>query len=271
MTGPLGAFGTIAARIATQQDVGLFFDEIWIRRVADRYYGDKSSFDYYAEEFKSWNYIHDLWANDPVDCWLHHYQPTPGDTIVDIGAGFGNDAIVFSRAVGPTGTVVAIEAHPASFRKLKKTCKWNQLSNVVAVEIAVSERNGVVAITGEDDNAANSIGGGEEGAYRYEVAARRFDDIASELGLEEIALLKMNIEGAEREALLGMPNALQRTSRVAIACHDFRAQAGQSDFFRTKDFVRQLLTHAGFALQFREGDARPYVADTVYGVRIRRS
>lgn len=264
----LGALGTFAARRTTGQDVELFFDGIWIRRVGDRYYGDKPTFDYYASEFKTWNYIHDLWANDPVDCWFYDYRPRPGDIVVDIGAGFGNDAIVFSRAVGPAGKVVAIEAHPVSFRKLQKTCKWNELSNVIPVEAAIDERNGVVTITGENDNASNAVGGAvHESEYKYQVVARRFDDVAQEAGIEKIALLKMNIEGAERAALLGMPNMLQATDRVAIACHDFRAARGGSDFFQTKDFVRQTLSEAGFALKFREDDPRPYVADTIYGAR----
>lgn len=266
----LAVLGSWAARRITGQDVALFFDDIWIRRVGDRCFGDKSKFDYYMDEFKAWNDVHALWTNDPVDCWLYDYEPAHGDTVIDIGAGFGNDAVVFSRAVGPTGKVVAIEAHPVSFRKLLKTCKWSGLSNVVPIEVAVSEENGTAAITGDDDDVGNAIGGGPDlSAYTYEVTARRFDDLADEMRIGPIALLKMNIEGAERGALLGMSKTLQRTERVAIACHDFRAMRGESEFFRTREFVRRLLEQAGFRLKFRDGDPRPYVADTIYGARKR--
>jgi SAM-dependent methyltransferase len=35
--------------------------------------------------------------------------PKPGDTVVDIGAGSGTDAFLAAKAVGPTGTVIAID------------------------------------------------------------------------------------------------------------------------------------------------------------------
>lgn len=264
----LATMGTRAARRATGADVELFFDEIWIRRVGDRYYGDKAAFDYYAGEFAGWNMQHDLWANIPVDCWFHGYSPRAGDVVIDVGAGFGNDAIAFSRAVGPTGRVIAVEAHPVSFRKLEKTCKWSKLANVVPLNVAVSDAEGVVRITGEDDDELNAIGGfSQTQAGGFDARARPFDDIAEELKLGPIALVKMNIEGAERAALSGMPKTLARTARVAIACHDFRTVLlGESEFFRTRDFVRATLEGAGFRVKARE-DKRPYVADTLYGVR----
>jgi FkbM family methyltransferase len=56
--------------------------------------------------------------------------PKPGDTIVDIGAGRGEDDLAFSQAVGPTGKVLAVEAQPRSFRMLKAFCEVNDLRNV---------------------------------------------------------------------------------------------------------------------------------------------
>jgi FkbM family methyltransferase len=262
--GLLAAAGSAAARRATGRDVELLFDDIWIRRVGDRFYGDKARFDYYPAEMAAWNHLHGLWENDPVDCWFHRYAPQAGDVVIDVGAGFGNDAIAFSRAVGPKGRVYAIEAHPVAFRKLMKTCKWSGLDNVVPIEAAVDAKDGVVMISGEDDFVGNAIDGGDGTAH--EVKARPLDDLATERGIGEVALLKMNIEGAERGALGGAAMLLARTRNAAIACHDFRTLMGESEFFRTKDFVRETLDKAGFEVTARD-DPRPYVADTLYGAR----
>src|SRR4051794_22461299 len=43
------------------------------------------------------------------------YQPKEGDAVVDIGAGIGEQALVLSRLVGPTGKVVCVEANPEAF------------------------------------------------------------------------------------------------------------------------------------------------------------
>lgn len=264
----LAFFGTHFARRITGQDVALFFDEIWVRRIGDASFGDKARFNYYIDEFKIWNSQHKTWLEDPADYWFFANNAEPGDVVVDVGAGFGNDALIFSRAVGPTGRVVAIEAHPVAFRKLEKTCKWSGLDNVTPLGVAVGDANGMVEISGDDDEVHNTIAEDVTGAESgVEVPLRRFDDLADELGIKHVSLLKMNIEGAETAALQGMPKMLANTSAVAISCHDFRTVRGESEYFRTKAAVAEILTKAGFRLRNRDDDPRPYIRDTLYGYR----
>lgn len=268
LRGPLGVAGGVVARKVTGTDVALFYDDIWIRRIGDAFFGDKATFDYYLAEFRQWNEIHHRWLNDPADFWLHAYTPRAGDVVVDIGAGFGNDALLFSRAVGPTGKVVAIEAHPDSFRRLEKTCKWSGLDNVVAINCAVAESEGEAGITGEADAVGNAIGGfSDMRAPIHKVRMHRFDDIAREIGLDRIDFLKVNIEGAERPAFLGMKESLKIVNNAVISCHDFRAIESGDEFFRTREFCRKHLEEAGFHVTGRESDPRAYVADTLYASR----
>ena len=63
------------------------------------------------------------YLRDADDYWFHVYQPQPGDVIVDIGAGRGEDVFAFSKAVGRTGHVWAIEAHPTSYTMLGRFCR----------------------------------------------------------------------------------------------------------------------------------------------------
>ena len=79
-------------------------------------------------------------------------------------------------------------------------------------------------------------------------------------------VLKMNIEGAERLALPGCRRALEHTRHVCIAAHDFRADRGEKEWYRTGHFVRQALTEAGFHVTPRD-DARPWARDHIHGVR----
>lgn len=264
----LGLWGTRAARKITRSDVELLFDEIWVRRVGNIYFGDRARFDYYIDEFKFWNDQHRIWINDPKDFWFYAYSPKEGDIIVDIGAGFGNDTLQFSRSVGASGRVISVEAHPAAFKKLEKTCKWSKLENVSPICVAVGSKDGSVRISGDDDHVSNTIADDvasvTPGAI---VPLKRFDAITEEHGLDRIALLKMNIEGAETEALKGMPKTLANSSAVVISCHDFRTESGESEYFRTKKQVADILTAAGFLLRERLDDPRPYIRDTLYGAR----
>ena len=99
------------------------------------------------------------------------------------------------------------------------------------------------------------------------VPAKRIDTIAAELGLEQIDLLKMNIEGAERAALLGTGQMLTATRHVCISCHDFLAEAGGPDELRTKAFVTRFLSEHGFEVTTRDNAPEPWTRDYVYGVK----
>ena len=86
-------------------------------------------------------------------------------------------------------------------------------------------------------------------------------------GIPSIALLKMNIEGAETAALRGASSTLRRTQHVAIACHDFLADETGDESYRTREDVTALLQDAGFNVSGRLDDARPWARDYVFGAR----
>lgn len=99
---------------------------------------------------------------------VHVHKPHPGDALVDIAAGRGEDVYAFSRAVGPQGLVWAVEAIP-------------------------------------------------------------FDALCRRHSITAIDFLKMNIEGAELNALPGCREALKHTRFCSIAAHDFRAARGEGE------------------------------------------
>ncbi len=76
--------------------------------------------------------------------------------------------------------------------------------------------------------------------------------------IEVVDLLCMNIEGAERQAVLGMARSVGKIRRVAIACHDFRADEEGDESMRTKESVTAFLEQHGFAIE--EADTERYGA-----------
>jgi FkbM family methyltransferase len=185
---------------------------------------------------------------------------------VDIGAGRGEDVFAFSRAVGPEGHVWAVEPHPLSFAALSRLCKLNRLENVTALNRACMDRPGNLQVETLPVWESNYVREGEPSPASYPVQAVRFDDLAAEHGIGRIDFLKMNIEGAERLALPGCTEALHRARFVCIAAHDFRADRGEGEAFRTLDFVKQFVAGAGFEIALRD-DPRYYVPFHVHGVR----
>lgn len=203
--------------------------------------------------------------NVVIDSWAWDYLPQPGDTVIDVGAGVGEEAVIFSQLVGPTGHVVSIEAHPQTFRCLQQTIKRSGLTNVTAVHCAVADHDGELFIREAPNHLANSVmWGGTKGTA---VGARTLDGLVDELGLGDVAYLKMNIEGAERLAVLGMKQLFPRLAGLCISCHDFAADGGGPEEMRTKDEVRAALKSAGYVIRSRPDHGNPCVRDCLYGRR----
>lgn len=198
------------------------------------------------------------------DIFLHGYEPREGDIVFDIGAGVGAETLLFSRLAGASGRVVAFEAHPGTFERLTLLCRLNRLANVTPLQLAVAAADGQLSISDADEHVANTIL--DVGGAGIAVPARRLDGVATELGITRIDLLKMNIEGAERDALLGMGELIDATRHVCISCHDFLAERGGAERLRTKAFVRAFLLERGFSLTSRDGADDPWTRDYVYGV-----
>lgn len=78
--------------------------------------------------------------------YLKKYKPGIGDIIVDIGAGQGDEAVIFAEWVGSTGHIYAVEANPTTFKHLKKSCQINNVTNVECYNLALHNKNGKVYI-----------------------------------------------------------------------------------------------------------------------------
>lgn len=197
--------------------------------------------------------------------WFQEYTPTGGDIVIDIGSGIGEDVVVFSHLVGKSGRVHAVEAHPRTFKCLEATVRESKLTNVILDPIAITETNGVVHISDDAHHLASSIINGDTGIA---VEAESLDRFIDRSGHSAIDFLKMNIEGAERGAFLGLERHAGRIRRMAVSCHDFVAEAGESDDYRTKDFVRQRLTDLGFVVTSRVNATTPWEADVLFASRV---
>ena len=245
----LGKLATAYFRSRTASDVAVLHDgEFWAHRTNGWYFPDDASFRYHARSFVRWPEQPNTEIHNAQNWWYKLYRPRPGDTIVDIGAGRGEDAISFSQAVGKTGRVIAIEAHPTSFRMLKRFCAANHLLNVEPLHVAATDKAGTLRIADSSSGEweANTMVSGEAGT---EVEGRTLDAICEDLAVGRIAFLKMNIEGAERLALQGMSKTLPSIDVLCICCHDFRAERGDGEEFRTREFVQDWLDSNGFDLR----------------------
>jgi len=132
-----------------------------------------------------------------------------GDIVIDAGANIGLFSIIASILVGKTGKVIAIEPEPENMKILKRNIELNNLDNIIVVDKALFSKSGE-RIKFYRDGATSRISlsdNNEPGNY-IEVETITFDDIISNINLHP-KVLKMDIEGAEKFALLPSQSTFQ--------------------------------------------------------------
>ena len=198
------------------------------------------------------------------EVFLPAYSIRPGDVVLDVGAGIGTEVVPFSRMVGDSGRVIAVEAHPTTYAKLERVCRANNLRNVELIHAAVMDSDATVRIT---DLQAESYLENKIGTEGVPVPAITIPGLVAKLNLDRIDFLKMNIEGAELPALRGARDVLPIVRNAAIGCHDFLADVTGDESYRTKESVRAILVDAGFTVTSRADDPRPWAAGYLFASR----
>jgi FkbM family methyltransferase len=156
-----------------------------------------------------------------------------GDIVFDVGANFAGLTTVMSRIVGPKGVVCAFEASPRIIDKTQRNLVLSGCNNVQLFHNAVCHTSGkrVKIFFGDHLNDSIYPEYGEDSDA--EVKTLALDDFIATTQLIP-NLVKMDIEGAEFDALKGFVNTLKmakphlilETQREDTRCLDFLRDLG---------------------------------------------
>jgi FkbM family methyltransferase len=144
-----------------------------------------------------------------------------GDVCWDVGAERGWFSLLLGRLVGPTGQVDAFEAFPQNFKKLTSNIDLNGYGWVRPVHAAVSSSRHPMWFVPPSDEVTNHVhylddcsGVGylsaEPLANALEVQTVTLDEHAAETGTDRLSFVKLDVEGAELDALQGAEKTICR-------------------------------------------------------------
>jgi FkbM family methyltransferase len=159
-------------------------------------------------------YTYGVW--DILGTRLVRHALRPGMTVLDVGANIGYYSLVAAIQVGPKGLVQSFEPHDEIRERLTRNVAHNGLANVVVRPEAVTNVTGEVSFYPSADPSNEGISSTvcrptRSGQHLLEhpwlVPAVRLDDVAAGLG-RRIDLVKLDVEGAERDACEGGPELL---------------------------------------------------------------
>ena len=206
-------------------------------------------------------------------CWL--YLPE-GATVIDCGAHVGLFSTLAGRLVGSEGRVIAVDPHPQTSGILERNLRAHQLANRRVVRVAVGDRCATAMFSlGRAGRAAySSLLAIEDADERVEVAVTTLDELAASHALQEVDLLKLDIEGVEIEALAGARRLLSE-ARVKVLMIEFGEQNLNRGAHTTTD-LRDAITGAGYGLYRLNDDdlalepavvSDPIVYENLFAVR----
>ena len=161
---------------------------------------------------------------EPQDTQLIRALVRPGDTVVDLGANWGYYTLAAAHWTTETGRVVAFEPDPRLFALLQSNVATNHLRHVVLEQRAVGAAAGRSGFLGYADGSANrgiSRMAGSTDTPDFYSSLVALDDALDAAGVGDVRLVKMDIEGGEVDALLGMRRGLQsrRYQHLLVEIH----------------------------------------------------
>lgn len=156
----------------------------------------------------------------------------PGMNVIDVGANFGYYTLLFADAVGPSGSVIAVEPNPDALTLLRDTVALNGFqSRTHILPHALGARRGrawLFAPEGEPKNALLTAHADLPGGETIEVETLTIDDVTR--SSPKIDFVKIDAEGAEIDIITGMGQLIAR-DRPAIALEFNAARyAAPADF-----------------------------------------
>jgi FkbM family methyltransferase len=181
-------------------------------------------------------------------------MPTP-ETIIDAGANVGLASVFFAEKF-PNAKILAIEPVESNFNQLCKNVK--DYPNVTCIKKALWTTTGTIQLfdpgmgewsvradpeTKPGDAPLPQIGSAE---------CVTVSELMSQYGLTRIDLLKVDIEGAEKEVFAASSDWIDKVDAIAIELHDrFKRGCSQAFYTATASFPHEV--HKGeLVFLFRE-------------------
>lgn len=193
-----------------------------------------------------------------------------GITVIDAGANSGDWARELLRFCAPR-MLVCVEPHPDLAQGLRR--RFGDRPGVRIVEAALGRAAGKAELRVAANPRLHSLRMPDKAMTELfpehfkvesatQVAVRTLDEIAD--GFPAIGLLKVDVQGSERELLAGAADTLRKTDYVIIEANFVSHYEGEAGFFELDSLMRD----HGFALgnysKPKGGQAQALYADFLY-------
>ena len=186
-----------------------------------------------------------------------------GMKVIDIGANVGYYSALTSDIVGPEGIVLAIEPDPESFKYLLKTIQASKFKNIRPFLKAASDHNNILPLfISKDNRGDNRLYQTNQKRDYINVKTIRLDELIIENEIDQIDLIKIDVQGYEPKAIRGMEKIITSSKKIILLTEFWPKgiiDAGENPYdflemLRNFDFLLYELNKKGKLVLLRKED-----------------
>jgi FkbM family methyltransferase len=171
--------------------------------------------------------------------YLKNYCIREGDVIVDAGAYTGAFTIYAAKIVGNRGRVLAFEPDSANFKILTDNISINELDNVTAINKGLWNKDDILKFNSKSDADSSLFYDDINGKNIIDLEVAALDSELERLGIKKINFVKMDIEGAEIEAIKGSLKTLKQ-NYVDLAIASYHIVNGSPTYIFLEKFFSEI-------------------------------
>ena len=144
----------------------------------------------------------------------------PGAVVLDIGANIGAFTLLFSKLVSSLGMVLSFEPQRITFQMLCANVAMNSLTNVHTFNNCVGKDRAEIDVLELDQYTVSNFGGVSMGTSGNRPSRKVGTVMIDDLKLDRCDFIKIDVEGMERDVLLGAKETIEKYKPIMYVEND---------------------------------------------------
>jgi FkbM family methyltransferase len=153
-------------------------------------------------------YPHELWLDKLLSTLISR---RPGTAFIDAGVNLGQTTVKLIK-LGFRGPYIGFEPNPSCVSFINNMLRINGIKDYRVIPLGLSSRSGItnLFVSSDDDSTATVLDGFRDHASKHRISAGlcRLDDIARDINLQRVGIIKIDVEGAELDVIEGARETL---------------------------------------------------------------
>ncbi len=174
-----------------------------------------------------------------IERYEKYYKVKINDIVIDAGANEGALSVVYSQKIGNRGKVFAFEPDSINVEMLKSNLSLNKkYSNIDLVEMGLWNKKDIIDFF-EAGSVGSSVFYEDKKSKKVAIQTISIDNFMSLQKINHLNFVKMDIEGAEIEALEGAIKSIDKY-KPDFAIASYHIINNKPTYIAVEDFFRKI-------------------------------